>query len=70
MIRRARDRQRGEPGGDTAAPAEASGWTPEKVQGVLEALRSFVSNQAMKHNMPAAEVWALVRDEVLDSGGR
>ncbi len=68
MIRRARDRQRGEPGGDTAAPAEASAWTPEKVQGVLEALRSFVSNQANKHGVPAEEVWDLVRDEVLDPG--
>lgn len=67
MIRRARDRRRGTPGDDAA---EASAWTPEKVEGVLLALRSFVSNQATKHGVPAAEVWALVRDEVLDPGGR
>jgi hypothetical protein len=69
MIRRARDRQAGTSGDAAAAPPQASAWTPEKVEGVLAALRSFVSNQAMKHGVPAAEVWALVRDEVLDPGG-
>ncbi len=64
MIRRARDRRADGPA--DAAPAQASAWTPEKVQGVLAALRSFVSNQAQKHGVPADEVWALVRDEVLD----
>ena len=67
MIKRARDRRPGAPG-DVAPPAPASAWTPEKVQGVLAALRSFVSNQANKHGVPAEEVWALVRDEVLDPG--
>jgi hypothetical protein len=68
MIRRARQRQADQT--TDAAPAEASAWTPEKVEGVLAALRSFVSNQAKKHGLPAAEVWALVRDEVLDPGAR
>jgi hypothetical protein len=68
MIRRARDRQ-ADSGGDAASSREASAWTPEKVEGVLAALRSFVSNQAMKHGVPAQEVWDLVRDEVLDPGG-
>lgn len=65
MIERARDRRRGAPG-DPTPPAPASAWTPEKVARVLEALRSFVSNQAQKHGVPAEEVRALVRDEVLD----
>lgn len=64
MMRRARDRRADAP----ADAAPASAWTPEKVAGVLEALRSFVSNQANKHGVPAEEVWALVRDEVLDPG--
>ena len=68
MIRRSRDRQ-AESRGDTAASQEVSAWTPEKVEAVLAALRSFVSNQAHKHGVPADEVWALVRDEVLDRGG-
>ena len=34
------------------------------VAAVLEALRSFVANQANKHGVPAEEVWALVRDEL------
>ena len=70
MIRRARDRRQGASPGDAAAPSgEVSAWTPEKVGGILAALRSFVSNQAMKHGVPAREVWDLVRDEVLDPGG-
>ena len=68
MIRRARDRQ-ADGRGDAASSREASAWTPEKVEAVLGALRSFVSNQAKKHGVPAPEVWALVRDEVLDPGG-
>ena len=68
MIRRSRDRQAGSRGDDAASP-EASAWTPEKVEAVLAALRSFVSNQAKKHGVPAPEVWDLVRDEVLDPGG-
>jgi hypothetical protein len=70
MIRRARDRQTGAREDAAAAPAQASAWTPEKVQAILEALRSFVSNQAHKHGVPADDVWDLVRDEVLDPGGR
>lgn len=69
MIKRARDRRGGEPGTDAAPPDAAPAWTPEKVRGVLEALRSFVSNQAQKHGVPADEVWELVRDELLDPGG-
>ena len=67
MIKRARQRQADRT--TDAAPVEASAWTAEKIQGVLAALRSFVSNQARKHGVPADEVWALVRDEVLDPGG-
>ncbi len=67
MIRRARDRRPGATG-DDSPPTPPSAWTPEKVAGVLEALRSFVSNQANKHGVPAEEVWALIRDEVLDPG--
>ena len=67
MIRRARDRRPGA-SGDVAPPAPAPAWTPEKVEAVLGAWRSFVSNQAQKHGVPAEEVWALVRDEVLDPG--
>ena len=69
MIRRARDRQ-ADCRGDAASSREASAWTSEKVKGVLAALRSFVSNQAQKHGVPAAEVWDVVRDEVLDPEGR
>ena len=68
MIKRARQRQTAATG-DGAAPGETPAWTPEKVRGVLEALRSFVSNQAMKHGVPAQEVWDLIRDEILDPGG-
>jgi hypothetical protein len=78
MIRRTRDRhRRPQAPGDAAPPpggggggGEASVWTPEKVRRVLAALRSFVGNQATKHGVPAHEVWALVRDEVLDPQGR
>ena len=83
MIERARRRQGAgaSAGGKAVSPAAAAPpaaapagpppptWTPEKMRGVLEALRSFVSNQAMKHGVPAREVWDLVRDEVLDPGG-
>ncbi len=70
MIKRVRRRETPLTGDDASAPvAEAPTWTPEKVEGVLAALRSFVSNQATKHGVPAHEVWDLVRDEVLDPGG-
>jgi hypothetical protein len=68
MIRRARDRRADAP--QDAVPAGAPTWTPEKVEAVLAAPRSFVSDQAHKHGVPAEEVWALVRDEALDPGGR
>jgi len=45
-------------------------WTDEKAEAILMAFRSFVSNQAAKHGVPASQVWDLVRDEVLDQQGR
>jgi hypothetical protein len=37
---------------------------------VLEALNTFVHNNARKHGVNPEEVWALIRDEVLDPGPR
>jgi hypothetical protein len=45
----------------------ASARTESKVEAVLSALVTFVQNQARKHGVPAEEVWALIRDELLDS---
>jgi hypothetical protein len=36
------------------------------VEAVLSALVTFVQNQAKKHGLPADEVWALIRNELLD----
>ena len=47
----------------------ASGWTEAKVGAVLGALATFVRNQTRKHGVPPEQVWALIRDEVLDPGG-
>ena len=71
MIKRVRQRETTATADGAADPeAEAPTWTPEKVEAVLGAWRSFVSNQARKHGVPASEVRALVRDEVLDPGVR
>ena len=51
-------------------PPAASVWTEAKLAAVLAALNTFVHNQANKHGVSAAEVWALVRDEALDPEGR
>jgi hypothetical protein len=51
-------------------PASAvSDWSDAKVGAILAAFESFLSNQAMKHQVEAAEVRALIRDELLDPGG-
>jgi hypothetical protein len=56
--------------GDAPRKPVVSPWTDEKVEAILMAFRSFVSNQAAKHGVPASQVWDLVRDEVLDQQGR
>jgi hypothetical protein len=40
------------------------------VKAVLDALNTFVHNHARKHEVTPEEVWALIRDEVLDPGHR
>jgi hypothetical protein len=54
--------------GPPPGPVE-SGWTEAKVGAVLGALATFVHNRARKHGVPPEQVWALIRDEVLDPGG-
>jgi hypothetical protein len=44
-------------------------WTPEKVEAVLAAYRSFIANAAKKHGIPPAEIESLVRDHQCDPGG-
>jgi hypothetical protein len=58
--------QAGDRAPDGAKPLPASGWTEAKVKAVLDALNTFVHNHARKHGVTPAEVWALIRDEVLD----
>lgn len=46
-----------------------SSWDDAKVKIVLDAFRSFVSNSAKKHGVPAEEVHSLVKDHLLDPDG-
>jgi hypothetical protein len=64
LRRRRSDPERSVPRSPPTSPASA--WTESKVEAVLSALVTFVQNQAQKHGVPAAEVWALIRDELLD----
>lgn len=49
-------------------PRPRSAWTEAKVKAVLDAYRLFVMNAAHKHNVPLADVEALVRDHLCDPG--
>lgn len=50
-------------------PATETAWTKKKTQAILEALTSFVHNQARKHGVQASQVRDLIRDEALDPQG-
>jgi hypothetical protein len=50
------------------APPPRPDWTEAKVAAILTAFDSFLHNQAQKHAVPPAQVWDLIRDELLDPG--
>ena len=60
-------KRKGRAGGPPGPPTSA--WTEAKAEAVLDALGTFIHNQARKHGVRPEEVQALIRDEVLDPGG-